>query len=462
MDIWNASRMGTPSSSETEDRRLPNQHDYDRLLFSPPVRRLANKTQVFPLDRDDAVRTRLTHSHEVVNLARSMGDRIVAKRSEAFEGRGRTIRAMLSAIGIAHDLGNPPFGHQGEVAIGDWFRSNGTSFDGGDAGNVAQRNKDEFLKFEGNAQTIRVITRLQTSSGGHGLDLTASTLAALMKYTVSCNKTAKDLKPRAKYGFFESESNIIDWIREKTGIPEGCRHPLTWIMEAGDDIAYSSLDIEDAIRKRLLSPDDVLDAIISIGGSELSIVAEIIKDKFHNISRVDFSIQEIREIKSSYFRTVVIDHMIKYAVENFDKNFTQIMGLDHHHEILDGCELHLILKNLAFSYAFDSKGVRKIEADGSVAMNNLMTFFWNAINDREKVSNLASRRNSAASAYGWALISDNYKHRAIRNNYLDRDGNPLSIRYQELRLLTDMMSGMTDGYLMALNESLIESGHVKC
>lgn len=460
VDFWSTARRGTASKPDVGDCRLPQQHDHDRLLFSPPVRRLANKTQVFPLERDDAVRTRLTHSHEVVNLARSMGDRIVQKKLKAFEEKGRTIRAILSAIGLAHDLGNPPFGHQGEKAIGDWFRSRNDVFTSADCGDVAVRNRLEFLKFEGNAQTIRLVTRLQTSSGGNGLDLTAGTLSALMKYTVPADKTSERNKAAAKFGYFESEATVVAWVRDKTGIGEGQRHPLTWIMEAADDIAYTSLDIEDAMRKRLLSPDDVLDEIRCIGGTEAKKVCDRLIDLFAKIERKNFSIQEIREIKSSYFRTVAISHMIDHAVASFDEHSANIMTLSHTSEMLEGCELTSRLKDIAFSYAFDSKAVREIEADGAVAISNLMSFFWNAISDREKPDKLGSKRNTAASAYGWSLISDNYKHRAIRNSYTDRDNQPLSIRYQELRLLTDMISGMTDGFLMNLNEKLINAGHV--
>jgi dGTPase len=431
-------------------------------LFSPPVRRLANKTQVFPLEADDAVRNRLTHSHEVVNLARSMGDRIVVARSDELSSKAPTIRAILSAVGIAHDLGNPPFGHQGEVAIGDWFRGNEDCFSDSESGSVPKHLRNEFLMFEGNAQTMRVVTRLQVSSGGNGLDLTAGTLAALMKYTVSADGVKDGEKPSAKYGYFESETDVIAWIREKTGIREGQRHPLTWIMEAGDDIAYSSLDIEDAMRKRLPSPDDVLYEISAHGDSDVKAVAAELKESFKKIDRSIFSIQEIREIKSSYFRTVSINHMIKHAVDRFISEYSDIMSLKHRTALLDGCELHKLLKDLAFSYAFDSKYVRKTEADGAVAIHNVMSFFWDAIRLREKVNKLSSRRTTAAAAYGWSLISDNYKQRAIRNSYKDRDGKELPVRYQELRLLTDMMSGMTDGYLMSLNANLIQAGHVSC
>lgn len=125
-DLWSPDRRSIVSSKSSSDHRIAFEHDYDRLLFSTPVRRLADKTQVLPLDRNDAVRTRLTHSHEVSNIARSMGVRLITESVE-FKGMpdARTVPAILAAIGLAHDIGNPPFGHQGEAAIGNWFSKKG-------------------------------------------------------------------------------------------------------------------------------------------------------------------------------------------------------------------------------------------------------------------------------------------------------------------------------------------------
>ena len=171
------------------------QQDYDRLLFSTPVRRLADKTQVWPMDENDGVRTRLTHSHEVSNLARSIGTRAFKQAASVFLNVDLhdVVQPMLSAIGLCHDLGNPPFGHQGEKAIGSWFEKRKEwifthkSEDKAErcASAIPERLYDEFLKFDGNPQTLRLLTRLQTHQALVGLDLTAATLAASLKYAVS-------------------------------------------------------------------------------------------------------------------------------------------------------------------------------------------------------------------------------------------------------------------------------------
>jgi dGTPase len=460
LDIWSIERRGKSSPGREGDQRIPHQHDYDRLLFSPPVRRLANKTQVFPLEKNDTVRTRLTHSHEVSNLARSMGDRILASIT-AWEAREREVRAILSAIGLAHDLGNPPFGHEGEKAIGAWFIRNESKFDGGKGNVVPDHLRPEFTAFEGNAQTIRVISKLQVSAGGFGLDLTAATMSALMKYPITCDERNQNSQATKKFGYFECESDLVSWLRDKTGLQAGQRHPLTWVMEAADDIAYSSLDIEDAIKKRILSPEDVLAEIEERDGEEFRETASNLNRIYRSFDRTSRSVEEIREIKASYFRTVAINHMICHAVNAFVSGLTDIEAGTRTKELLDGCGLCGLLKEIAYRYAFDSRGVRRVEADGSVAINDVMDFLWAAIDRREDPKKLASKRATASAAFGWTLFSDNYKQNAIRNHYKDRDGNDLPMRYKELRLLTDMMSGMTDGYLMDLHQSLRDAGHLR-
>lgn len=459
--IWSAARRSLATSRSSNDHRIPQQHDFDRLLFSTPVRRLADKTQVFPLDANDGVRTRLTHSHEVSNLARSMGKRLLHNRRSIIEeeGLGR-IEAMLATVGLAHDLGNPPFGHQGEASIGHWFREHPEVFDDGPANKIPHHLQPEFVEFEGNAQSLRVVSRLQVSAGDVGLDLTAGTLSALMKYTVPCDKLETENAAAKKFGYFESEHNVVQWIRESTGIGEGERHPLTWVMEAADDIAYSILDIEDAMKKGIISPDDVYAVVADSLDETYGSVKDAIKKDFKKVNREGRSIGEVREIKASYIRTNLIRNLISFAVDNFEKNWADIVSLEHQVPLLKNCSLCNLLKDTAVKYAFSNKEVRRIEAEGAIAISGLMSFFWNAIYDRSKPDNLDSRRNSALSAYGWSLISDNYRQVALRGRYLDRDQNPLPIRYRELRLLTDMMAGMTDGFAKGLYRQLRSSGHI--
>lgn len=461
VSIWSEARRSVSTASSGDDHRIPQQHDYDRLLFSTPVRRLADKTQVFPLDANDAVRTRLTHSHEVANLARSMGGRLLhnAKTLTELERPGR-IANMLATIGLAHDLGNPPFGHQGEAAIGHWFKKDPSVFSGGENNSVPDHLFPEFIEFEGNAQSLRVLTRLQVSAGDVGLDLTAGTLCALMKYTVSYDNRRSGNAAAKKYGHFESEHDIVQWLRSETGLQEGQRHPLTWIMEAADDIAYSILDIEDAMKKGIVSPDDIHAVVLDNLEHEYDSLKEAIAEDFLKIDRKNRSIGEVREIKASYIRTNLIRSLIDYAVKAFEHDWAAVAALTHSTPLLSGCGLCDLLKDTARKYVFSSTPVLRVEAEGALALRGLMDFFWDAISDRNNPDELTSKRNSASAAYGWSLISDNYRQIAARNGYLNRKGAALPMRYRELRLLTDMISGMTDGFARSLYLEVKSAGQI--
>lgn len=475
--VWSEDRRGKGSGST--DHRTPFEHDYDRLLFSTPVRRLSDKTQVWPLDRNDGVRTRLTHSHEVSNLAKSMGKRLLKLKNLDFEvaNPSDVILPILSSTGLAHDLGNPPFGHQGEAAIGRWFEKNqnwifthGGSFET-DEGEmpavledvIPERCYDEFLEFEGNAQTVRLVSKLQVSPGREGLDLTAGTLAALMKYTVPANGRKKKSEAgfnasMKKYGYFECDSDVVDWVREKTGLKKGQRHPLTWLMEAADDIAYSVLDIEDAMKKDLISPDDVLaDLIHHKNHEEFKSTILKIKERFEKSYHAKRSISATRDIKASYLRTTFIQSLIDEAVDNYAHEFQKIKNNKQKYGLLDNSLLCEYLKKLATDHAFQSKQVLELEAEGAVYIDRLMDFFWEAISDREDFNNLISSRCSARAAYGFKLISDNYLEVACNDASIQAGDSKLPVRYRELRLLTDMISGMTDGFAREVYEKVAEN-----
>ena len=205
---------GSAESMNTGVGRQELERDYDRILFCTPTRRLADKTQVFPMEENTSIRNRLTHSHEVSNLARSIGVRIAFDNAEQVFGDEhetlqvkRNVPALLAAVGLAHDLGNPPFGHQGEVAMREWFSER-------------QDDKDEkhedFLRFDGNPQTFRLLTRLQVLNDEFGLNLTVATLAALMKYPVLHDSPAR--KNFKKFGIFDSERSIASEVWEETGL----------------------------------------------------------------------------------------------------------------------------------------------------------------------------------------------------------------------------------------------------
>ncbi|MGF7239654.1 dGTPase [Pseudomonas oryzihabitans] len=464
--IWSTIRQPRARQSaeepvEAEPHRSVFQQDYDRLLFSTPVRRLADKTQVWPMEENDGVRTRLTHSHEVANLARSIGTKAYRAKAELFKdcqgleiSLSDTIHPLLLSIGLGHDLGNPPFGHQGEAAIGNWFKKReGWIFNkpSHDSTNylplqIPIEYQLEFTQFDGNPQSLRLLTKLQTHIEGLGLDLSATTLAAGLKYPVSYQNIDKKIASSKKGGYFTSEKSVVNWIREKTGLEEGQRHPLTWIMEACDDIAYSVLDVDDVLKKGMVSPDDVL-AILRHKRCDCEIIKNI-SSRFENVEQKGFVSEIQRDIKTQYLRALLIDNLISHASASFTTNGTAIFSYLQTSALMDDSELCENLKEIAKTYAFGHPTVLKAEALGAAAIDGLMSAFWEAITDRKDPNDLDSKRLSARSKYIYSKISPNY----INNAKIDSGEKNLesSLRYRELRLLTDMVSGMTDSYAMRL------------
>ncbi|QXR34273.1 dNTP triphosphohydrolase [Alcaligenes aquatilis] len=453
------------------DRRSEFQHDYDRLLFSTPVRRLADKTQVWPMEENDSVRTRLTHSHEVANLARSIGVRVYLTSSKEFELSGidsdavlNVIQPILLATGLGHDLGNPPFGHQGEAAIGGWFAKRKewiftrTSQDGEDLerGAVPEALHSEFTEFDGNPQGLRLLTRLQTHVDDLGLDLTAATLAAGLKYPICFDNVDPRNPLRKKGGYFSSEKDVVEWVREHTGLKEGQRHPLTWIMEACDDIAYSVLDVDDVLKKQVMSPDDVL-VILRHKLHENSTVTKLLS-RFREVEKKTMSPHAQHDIKIQYLRAFFIEALVTHASEQFIQNIGTIFDFSHQMPLMDNSQLCSALKKIAKQYAFNNPLVLRTEALGAAALDGLMCAFWLAISDRTKFDDIKSRRKSARSSYIFSLISPNYIEQACAADVQGSNAN--GMRYRELRLLTDMISGMTDTYAMRLWSDLQAVPHV--
>ena len=462
--IWSDIRAGdTGNEAANLDKvRSRFQQDYDRLLFSTPVRRLSDKTQVWPMDDNDGVRTRLTHSHEVANLARSIGTRIYAANPDLFTGADlhQVVQPMLSAIGLAHDLGNPAFGHQGEMAIGRWFQQREwifTNHDDKGEGLPVAIPKDlhkEFLDFDGNPQTLRLVSKLQTSIAHLGLDLTCATLIAAIKYPVGAPNRVKGNPITKKYGYFESERTLVEKLRAETGLNEGQRHPLTWIMEACDDIAYSVLDVDDAMKKGVISPEDVIARLLADTCTSGHEVVAKTRAKFDDVDAASRRPELARDIKIGYLRAYFIDALIDHASDNFVAAGQAVNNFTHAEPLMDDSALCEKLKALAVQHAFNNPGVLRMEARGTEAIDGLMTIFWEAIHDRprEKFDDILARRSGAKNKYVFALISQNYLEDASRS--ANSDGIAASVRYRELRLLTDMISGMTDTFTMKLWEDL--------
>lgn len=306
------------NSTRTDFRR-----DYDRLVFSSPFRRLQNKTQVFPLPGSIFVHNRLTHSLEVSCVGKSMADNIAVSLRRKYSALGEPVEQfdhigdIVAAACLAHDLGNPPFGHSGEKAIGTFF-SEGKGLALKPFFSHAEWN--DLTHFEGNANAFRVLTHQFNGRRKGGFAMTYSTLASIVKYPFESG-----LSTKGKFGFFTSEREDFLKVAATLGVKrlsaEGeplrfARHPLVYIVEAADDICYEVMDIEDAHKLKILSTEQVMDVMLAFFGYERRAAME------KNMSRVDDPNEKI-----AYLRSCVVGALVERCAETFIK---------HEEEILDG------------------------------------------------------------------------------------------------------------------------------
>lgn len=438
--------------------RTELERDYDRILFSTPVRRLADKTQVFPLDKNDSVRNRLTHSHEVSNLARSLGVVIATKHAKNIKNSLRNIPSVLAAVGLVHDLGNPPFGHQGEAAIRKWFDKNKINFTN-DFEDVDRYLYEDFLNFDGNAQTLRLVTRLQMLNDNFGIDLTYATLASLMKYTVNTKCIDKTRVSSKKHGYFFSEESIAKEIFNNVGLPLGNRHPLAYVMEACDDIAYATIDVEDSVKKGLVSFNDVISYLRNNCSNDklvLSIIRRSIK-KNKEYTASGLSPSELNDVSIQRFRVYVIGDFVKSVVESIKNNLEGLMSGSLDKSIIELSSANVLrecLGGISKKYAFNNRAVLELELNGFNVISELMGIFWFAIKSaHDKIDGKAGgvgKGEHPFARYVYSRISENYR-RVFENPTEEDKKFPLS--YRRFLLLTDMMSGMTDSFAInILNE----------
>jgi dGTPase len=450
--------MSQEIANSVVETRTEIERDFDRILFSTPVRRLADKTQVFPLDKNDSVRTRLTHSHEVSNLARSIGTTLAFNFNLAgnVENAQRNIPALLASAGLAHDLGNPPFGHQGEGAIQSWFMANAGSVL---VGLKEEQHRQDFLLFEGNAQGFRLLTRLQLINDDYGLDLTHASLAALMKYPTPSHQIDKKNVAKKKHGFFASEQHVVDDVHKKTGLALGRRHPLAYLMEACDDIAYTVLDAEDAVKKGLASFSDLMAFLTNSGADDL-LVQQVVnqskqKHTDYQAAPLKLSPAELNDVSMQRFRVFAIGAMVRAVTETFRTHEDKFVDGTVQVPLLEMStaeQLRKSLKEFSFKHAYTHRSVLEVELQGYNVIRGLMDLFWVAIIDRTDAAKPESRRRQPFTRFIYGRISENY--RRIFENPSETD-NKLPLRYRECILLTDMISGMTDSFAVNLYEELM-------
>ncbi len=368
---------------EQDDTRLGFEVDYDRIIFSSAFRSLQDKTQVIPLSKTDFVHTRLTHSLEVSVVGRSLG-RLVGKRiiekypylAEIHGYHMNDFGAIVAAASLAHDIGNPPFGHSGEKAIGEYFKiGNGRKF----RDQLTDKQWQDLIDFEGNANGFSVLTSSRPGNEG-GLRISYATLGAFMKYPKESlpKKPSLDICDK-KYGFFQSDKDFfievaaeLGLIQTRSGDHIGFqRHPLAYLVEAADDICYTIIDFEDGINLGLVSEDYALEYLI-----------KLVKD---SIDTAKYKTLQTKEDRISYLRALAIGSLIADAVRVFVENEEAILQGQFPHALTDKskykAQMDDIIK-LSVKNIYQSREVIDKELKGYQIINTLLDKFITAYNNK--------------------------------------------------------------------------------
>lgn len=446
------------------DLRSEFEKDYHRIIGSASFRRLQDKTQVFPLDKSDFIRTRLTHSMEVSSIARSLGQNIAEnillyKKDEGFKSHMKEdICNILQCAGLIHDIGNPPFGHYGEVAIREWFERNLSKieFHGRPVDQLLNEQMlADLYHFEGNAQALRLVTKLHFLVDEHGMNLTYGLLNTIVKYPVPSHQMdphSEDIKKK-KMGYYYADEAIFREIEKETGT-NGNRHPLTYILEAADDIAYKTADIEDAFIKKFISYHTLLEELKEVQGltkseqTETFSPADVLEELYLRGKEKNVAHPEAYAIKN--WIICVQGFLIGQATYGFTSNYDQIMAGKYPHDLFYHTEAEKLmdmLGELAYREVFTSDVIYRMEVAEEAVLDFLMDKFMHAIisydDEPEKLESLDVRMVS--------FISSNYKSAY----HLQAEGkSDIERLYLRLLLVTDYICGMTDSYAKQLYQEL--------
>lgn len=419
----------------TKDDRSEFQRDYDRLVFSAPFRRLQNKTQVFPLPGSIFVHNRLTHSLEVSCVGRSLATNIAAaliqKHPELADTAVSEIGAIVSAACLAHDMGNPPFGHSGETAISTYFsEEKGLEL----KALLTSAEWNDIIHFDGNANAFRLLTHQFEGRRPGGFALTYSTLASIVKYPYPSALAGE----KSKFGFFLSEQEDyekianelgITYTEDENGLKRFHRHPLVYLVEAADDICYQMMDIEDAHKLKILTYEE----------TKRLFYLFMTEEQQQRADNVCTFVTDINE-QIAYFRSITIGRLIRSCTQTFMDNEQDILDGTFNGPLVD--KMPPLLKNAfdtcantAMNHIYHSRFVLDVELAGYRVISTLIELLIDAVRYPDKAySKLLIRR-----------VSSQYN---IKSPTL----------YGKIQAVLDYISGMTDVYALDLYQKIKGNG----
>lgn len=454
-----------------DDLRSEFQKDYHRIIGSASFRRLQDKTQVFPLDKSDFIRTRLTHSLEVSSFAKSLGQTIfegIMRRGIDSEVTARVkedICSILECAGLIHDIGNPPFGHFGEDAIRAWFKDRLPliSFNGRAVTDILNEQMlNDFYCFEGNAQALRLLSKLHYLVDANGMNLTFALLNTIIKYPVpstGINKKSGDIKDK-KMGYFYAEQELFERITQATGAVD-CRYPLTYILEAADDIAYKTADIEDACKKGIIGLATLFEELKSSRYIDMCKTDEDRSFYLETVDRLNHYYDRAKKDGISSPGANAIQNWVVYvqllllnsAAESFIENYADIMDGSFKDELLKDTSVYPLayaLSDIAYRLVFLSKPIQKLEIGEGTMLDFLMDKFVPAAVEYD-----TETADRGINSKLMAMVSENYKY--IYSVYSKDKSDEVKL-YLRLMLVTDFICGMTDSYARNLYLELTGRG----
>ena len=421
---------------EQDETRLGFEVDYDRIVFSTAFRSLQDKTQVIPFSKTDFVHTRLTHSLEVSvvgrSLGRTVGKAILEKHPQLESIHGyhfNDFGAIVAAASLAHDIGNPPFGHSGEKAIGDYFSNGrGKRF----KALLSDKEYQDLVDFEGNANGFKIVTQSKNGLDG-GLRLTYATLGAFMKYP----KESLPKKPTShiadkKFGVFQSEVSFFEQVAQEIGLTKRGekedlsynRHPLAYLVEAADDICYTIIDFEDGINLGLIEEEFALEYLIKL------VKDTIDSKKYHSLP--------YKKDRVSYLRALAIGVLINEAVDIFLANEEAILNGTFDKSLLDKCKYEAQINDIikiSVTKIYKSKEVLEKEVAGYRIIADLLNIFVNSLNN--KFHGMASNYDQLV----FNLLPEEYQ---IESTNL----------YNRIMLICSYVAGMSDSYAIRIHKKL--------
>lgn len=462
---WNQLLSKDRFFESSKNKEMPHENDYDTIIRSTLFRRLQDKSQVFPLEEDDYVRTRLTHSLEVSAIGKKLGEytfqklRQVGTDSCFEELSEKEFSDILLCAGLIHDIGNPPFGHFGEFTIREWFQTHLKDLKLGNTYVIDLLSPEmisDLYFFEGNAQSLRILSKTPYMGKMEGFNLAYSVLAAMIKYPVaSCELNGSNPQGYKKFGYNVSEHELFHAIDRATGL-NGCRHPLSYLLEAADDIAYRTSDIEDAMVKKVITLVQILEALEEygfIGVENENIKAEVglrvceLKKIYQEELQNKNPKPELTAIQR--WNQYMQEYMIMDGAKSFLNHYEAIMEGRFLGDLFDGTSSGHIMEAIARlceQFVYTSSIKIKTELFGRRIIDSLLTQFMPAAikyDTQEDMTYIDCRIIDTISKFNRSI----YHAEKIGKSEAEK-------LYLRIRMVTDYIGGMTDNYAKRLYREL--------